>query len=392
MCNLLCGFQQHCVRAQGPVRLGLGEGGGAQPARLSALGLLLSTVFTAASPGIGLAQAIDGNLWVTNGPVTAIVQDGGTIYIGGWFTSVGSIPRSHLAQVAADLTVTAWDPQASNGIYAIALSGSTVYIGGNFGTIGGQERGFIAAVDALTGAVTAWDPSANCNVYALAVAGGTGYAGGCFTSIGGQSRNYIAALDGATGTATAWNPNADRNVNALSADGSTLCVGGAFTSMGGQTRGRIAALDTATGVVTAWNPDSGGTVRTIVVNGSTLYAGGRFRHLGGSLQSFITAIEADVSDVPPQPYDHSTTLRLKILPNPFAEMTTITYLLSAESPVTLEVFDPSGRRASTLLSDRHSTKGIHRLEFRRGDLPRGVYLCRLQAGGEVSSRKMLVLE
>ncbi|HET9233879.1 MAG TPA: hypothetical protein VFP10_07050, partial [Candidatus Eisenbacteria bacterium] len=38
---------------------------------------------------IALAQTVDPNLWVTNGPVSSVVHDGGTIYIGGNFTRVG---------------------------------------------------------------------------------------------------------------------------------------------------------------------------------------------------------------------------------------------------------------------------------------------------------------
>ena len=36
-----------------------------------------------------MAQTVDANLWVPNGPVHAVVRQGNTIYIGGHFTSVG---------------------------------------------------------------------------------------------------------------------------------------------------------------------------------------------------------------------------------------------------------------------------------------------------------------
>ena len=37
----------------------------------------------------GLAQTVDTTLWVANGPVSSVVRDGRTIYIGGQFTQVG---------------------------------------------------------------------------------------------------------------------------------------------------------------------------------------------------------------------------------------------------------------------------------------------------------------
>ena len=82
----------------------------------------------------------------------AVASDGaGGWYIGGYFTAVGGLPRSNLAHVASDLSVSAWNPNANGAVYALAVSGSTVYAGGDFTSIGGQARNRIAALDATTG-------------------------------------------------------------------------------------------------------------------------------------------------------------------------------------------------------------------------------------------------
>lgn len=41
--------------------------------------------------GAARAQAVDPNLWVTNGPVYAIATTGNILYLGGDFTTVGPI-------------------------------------------------------------------------------------------------------------------------------------------------------------------------------------------------------------------------------------------------------------------------------------------------------------
>jgi hypothetical protein len=352
---------------------------------LAALCVLLSN-------GAAFAQAIDENLWVTNGTISTVVRDGGTIYVGGnftyvgpatgggvplgaasgapppsfpkvvgvvlavisdgaggWylggtFTAVGGLPRSNLAHVASDLSVSAWDPTASNSVRALAVSGSTVYAGGDFTSSGGQARNQIVALDATTGAATAWDAGGSptdvvttlvangSTVYAggyfaslggqarriaalntttgaatawnpnsggspsdvvttLVASGSAVYAGGGFTNIGGQARNHIAALDATTGAATAWNPNANDFVYALAVSGSTIYAGGDFTSIGGQARNRIAALDAATGAAAVpWNPNASGRVNALALSGTTVYAGGVFNSIGGKAQSYIAAM------------------------------------------------------------------------------------------------------
>jgi hypothetical protein len=175
------------------------------------------------------------------------------------------------------------------------VSGGTVYAGGYFTSIGGQTRTNIAALDSASGVATAWNPNAHGEVDALAVSGGTVYAGGYFTSIGGQPRNRIAALDAASGVATAWDPNADSNVDALAVSGGTVYAGGYFTSIGGYLRIYIAALDAASGAATAWDPNANDYVFALAVSGGTVYAGGGFTSIGGQSQAGVAAISADAS-------------------------------------------------------------------------------------------------
>src|SRR5262249_31141590 len=74
----------------GPVILPFGRtrcGSCSRHAILQIVGLAVPLLLWSA--GVGPAQTVDHNLWVTNGPVNAILNDGGTIYIGGNFTYVG---------------------------------------------------------------------------------------------------------------------------------------------------------------------------------------------------------------------------------------------------------------------------------------------------------------
>src|SRR6185295_15039739 len=139
-------------------------------------------------------------------------------YLGGQFASVRRLPRTNLAHVRADLTVSPWNPGTNGLVYAIAASGSSVYVGGQFTMVGGQTRHKLAAVNATTGAVTSWTPNpvwdfgGGEEVQSLLVNAGTVYVGGAFSTIGEQTRFYLAAVDAATGIATNWNPQVNGRV------------------------------------------------------------------------------------------------------------------------------------------------------------------------------------
>jgi hypothetical protein len=144
----------------------------------------------------GAATAWDPN---ANNTVAALDVTGGTVYAGGEFTSIGGQPRNHIAALDAGTgAATGWAPNANGSVlalrYALTVNGGRIYAGGIFGSIGGQPRNNIAALDAASGAATAWNPNSSGDVYALAVSGGTVYAGGYFASIGGQPNSHIAAI------------------------------------------------------------------------------------------------------------------------------------------------------------------------------------------------------
>ncbi|HMB89462.1 MAG TPA: T9SS type A sorting domain-containing protein [Rhodothermales bacterium] len=76
-------------------------------------------------------------------------------------------------------------------------------------------------------------------------------------------------------------------------------------------------------------------------------------------------------------------------PNPFNPQTTIRYALPQASQVRLAVYDVLGREVA-LLVDRLQAAGAHETNFEATDFPSGVYLYRLEAGGFVDARTMLL--
>jgi len=91
-------------------------------------------------------------------------------------------PRDNLAAInAADGTATPWAPYVDSDVNAIAATASTVYIGGYFSTVGADPHSFIAAVNASDGTpVTGWNGDSQSYVQALARSGSKLFVGGYF--------------------------------------------------------------------------------------------------------------------------------------------------------------------------------------------------------------------
>ena len=233
-----------------------------------------------------------------DGTVRSLVLTGGTLpwggilYAGGDFTTIGSLPRNHLAALSNSGT-TDWDPDVDGSVSALALSGDTVYAGGAFTTVGGQTRNHVAALDTTTAEATSWDPDATGDVSTLSCSSGTSvFAGGAFGMIGGWRRSNIAAVS-AVGEVTAWAPNADDSVYAVavSGDDATVYAGGQFSTIAGVPRGHIAALSAESGSATPWDPGANDFVSCLAPAGSTVYAGGGFTSIGDADRSFIAALD-----------------------------------------------------------------------------------------------------
>ncbi|MBN1999992.1 T9SS type A sorting domain-containing protein [candidate division KSB1 bacterium] len=78
-------------------------------------------------------------------------------------------------------------------------------------------------------------------------------------------------------------------------------------------------------------------------------------------------------------------------PNPFNPSTTISYSLTSREHVTLKVFSVNGQEVTTLL-DGVQNSGQYDVTFDASDIPSGIYVYKMQAGGQTFTRKMSLIK
>ena len=221
----------------------------------------------------------------TDKTVRAIVPsaDGSRLYVGGLFRKVNGLSRYRLAKLnaATGAVDTGWAPKASAEVKALALAGAKLYFGGAFSTVNGSTRNRAAAVDAVTGSLSSWNPNVSNVVWAVAASpdGKTIYLGGAFSTVKGSNRKNLAAVSASTATPTSWKPAVTAPLRRLEAVGSQVFI----TMAGLSTTGgnRVVAFNAATGVK-QWEGTADGDVVALAVDGPTVYAGGHFDNISGT--------------------------------------------------------------------------------------------------------------
>jgi hypothetical protein len=124
----------------------------------------------------------------------------------------------------------------------------------------------------------------------------------------------------------------------------------------------------------------------VIMIGYPYYSDEEFTH-SGKVEFYITMLSSNEEEqARPEQFSMEQNY-----PNPFNPTTVIRYQLPEPASVKLEIFDLMGRKISTLL-DRRQSAGAHSIEFDASDLSSGVYIYRLQTGGFVSTKKMMLIK
>lgn len=261
-------------------------------------------------PATVTAEALPN--WQINGVVWSQVTVGNTVYATGDFTKArppGEAAGSPL-EIAA-LNIFAFDVRTGNPVpFSHSLNGqgliiranedgSRVYVGGDFTSVDGVARSHIASFDTATGQLNNFNARTDGQVRGLATIGNTVYAAGNFYSSNGQPRTLFAAYDAANGNLKPWAPVGDGGyvwTMVASPDGSRLIAGGSFTTINGTDAYGMGAIDATTGANLPWAANArlraagaNGAIDTLSTDGTNIYGAGYSFGAGAAFEGTFSA-------------------------------------------------------------------------------------------------------
>ena len=265
-----------------------------------ALTTALALTMTLARPAAAIVSASPDTMCQTNGRVNAVAYLGGTLYLGGSFTTVNGTARNRLAACDTSGNLLGWNPNANGVVRALKVSpaGTRVYVGGDFSAVGGAARSRVAALSPSSGAAFGWSPYVNDSVKAVTTSttGSTVYVGGDFDSAEGAGRSRLAAFSATSGNlSSGFKPTISNGAGhfatvlsmAVSPNNQTLYVSGDFALVNGHSRRNAGAVSTGIATLRAWSPASTGDVAgelIVSASGNTVFVGGRAT--GGYVQAY----------------------------------------------------------------------------------------------------------
>jgi len=78
-----------------------------------------------------------------------------------------------------------------------------------------------------------------------------------------------------------------------------------------------------------------------------------------------------------------------VFPNPVSSAANIVYTLANDSKVRVELYDVTGKRVS-LIADANQSKGLHILNFKKGEIATGVYNLKLTTDNKTFNKRILI--
>ncbi|MCP4545223.1 MAG: T9SS type A sorting domain-containing protein [bacterium] len=346
----------------------------------------------------------DGAIWHSMGSfsnsIRCLLTYGDDLIAGGTFQAIDNQPRWYIAK---------WDDSSWSALGEYGLNGMVFCLeeyqgdliaGGTFRVaynVAGTREEYIMVEHIARWNGVSWHAlgsGLNDDVWGLGVDTDLLFVGGTFTgTLLGEELSHVATWDGHSWLRSG--DGVDGRAYAFEKFGGEMYVAGQITGYYGVPFNNIARLDNGewlplgTGIV-------GNRVYDLITFQNNLYVGGWFEYAGGKPSRNIARWDWDpqtgIASVPVP----AVRVTLSSFPNPFNPNTAIRFSLSDPCNIRLGIYDVAGQLVR-MISNEHYSAGSWDAAWDGADsfgneLPSGIYLCRIEAGGAVKQHKLTLLK
>jgi trimeric autotransporter adhesin len=317
--------------------------------------------------------------------IDALSVQGNDVYVGDFGGDIARWNGSAWERLRTPET----GPNGTEQVYVITAHGTDIYAGGKI-YLDGAEVGIIkwngTAWEALGGGLQGV-------VLDIEIVGGEVYVAGNFEQVGGVTANNVAKWNGTTWET--FGDGVEPVAGAMAVSGGSIYVGD-VEEAGGQPVNWVAKWNGE-----AWEPLGSGVgdfieiegeadaeIWSIVADGNQIYVGGRFASAGGRSSNNIALWTEPL--LPDGEVPSELTLEQNY-PNPAQAFTNVQFWLPEPAHVTINLYDARGRVVSTPV-DQDFPAGLNLVELDVRGLLSGTYFYRLEAGGEIVTRTIVVVK
>ena len=193
----------------------------------------------------------DGSNWSSagngvNGPVHALATDGNfNLYVGGSFSQAGGLSANNIAKWDGNNWSTLDEPGGitngvNNTVSAIAIGNDGIYVGGAFSVAGGTNAKFAAKYNSLGSWESLGVQWTYGGILSIAITSEHIYMSGVFSILNGAPGNGIVRDDGSGGWEAVGNGSTDGVYKVMASAGGTVYALGDFSADAGPAGNRIA--------------------------------------------------------------------------------------------------------------------------------------------------------
>ena len=242
--------------------------------------------------------------------INALARIDSIIYMGGFFGTINGLTRSNFGAVNVSGSLSPFSPNPNNEVYGLATHNDSLYIGGLFTQISSLPRRYAVRFGKNSGTPAKWSLNPNAYVNSFAFDTKNLMVGGGFSILHFVERNNSCAFELPSLKLLPWKPVSNfLTINDVQTDQGLNRV--YLVGYDSQTSRHLKVFDGTTGdSIAGWHPVFNNAINRVALDKAShnIYAAGRFTAINQISKNHLAVFDKD-GNLLSQPFDIDNEVR-----------------------------------------------------------------------------------